>query len=131
MKKIGAGTVLALLALLLIPAAGLALDGAPSNEFCEGGTSPLDPGCVPLDSVGKVMNLIWGLLGLLRTIFWIVAVAMLLWAAYLFLVGGANPKAQEAAKVTIRYAVIAIVLALVATSIPFLVQSLLGGRSGP
>lgn len=83
-----------------------------------------DPGCVKIDAEQDLFGLIFKFLWLLRTLFWILAVFFLLFAAYKYLIGGASGKVDDAKKM-IGYAVIAMIIALVATSIPFLVASIL------
>lgn len=83
-----------------------------------------DPGCVDLQEKSDLFALLFGFLWLIRTVFWILAVAMLLFAAYQYLIGGATGKVDKA-KDLIKYAVIAMVIALVATSIPYLIKSII------
>lgn len=85
------------------------------------------PPDVTITSVGGVIGLLLRILDLARTIFWIVAVAMILWAAFLYLTAGGAPEKVTKANATLRYAIVAIVVALIATSLPFLVRSLIGG----
>jgi hypothetical protein len=60
-------------------------------------------------------------------IFWIVAVAMVVWAAFLYLTAGGNEEKITEAKKRLLYAVIAAAIALMATGIDFLVEMLLKG----
>jgi hypothetical protein len=84
------------------------------------------PGDVSITSVGGVIGFLLRILDLARTIFWIVAVAMILYAAFLYLTAGGGEGVTKA-NATLRYAIIAIVIALIATSLPFLVRSFLTG----
>jgi len=86
-----------------------------------------DPGNLNLTTEQGAIGLLLRILALARTVFWIVAVAMILWAAFLYLTAGGAPEKVGAANATLRYAIVAIVVALIATSLPFLVKSLLGG----
>lgn len=85
------------------------------------------PPDVSITSVGGVIGFLLRILDLARTIFWIVAVAMILYAAFLYLTAGGSPEGVTNANKTLRYAIIAIVVALIATSLPFLVRSFLTG----
>ncbi len=93
----------------------------PAIVFAQ--TPPPD---VSITSVGGVLGLVLRILDLARTIFWIVAVAMILYAAFLYLTSGGGEGVSKA-NATLRYAIIAIVVALIATSLPFLVRSFLTG----
>lgn len=84
-----------------------------------------DPGCLPLKDKTDLFALLFALLWLVRTIFWILAVVMILFAAYLYLIEGAKTGKVEKANQMLKYAVIAMIIALVATSIPYLVKSIL------
>ncbi|HPW34502.1 MAG TPA: pilin [Candidatus Paceibacterota bacterium] len=65
----------------------------------------------------------------LYTIFFIVAVLFILIAAYNFMQGGSNPKAVETAKSQLKYAVIAIVVALVASGVSLMIELFLSRNS--
>jgi hypothetical protein len=62
------------------------------------------------------------------TTFFIVAVLFILMAAYNFIRGGTNPKAIETAKAQLKYAVIAIVIALVASGASAIIDAFLSGK---
>jgi hypothetical protein len=64
-------------------------------------------------------------LGWFIGIFWIVAVAMVVWAAFLYLTAGGNEEKITEAKKRLLYAVIASAIALLATGIDLIVFSLL------
>lgn len=83
-----------------------------------------DPG-VNLSTASGVLGLFYSLLSLMRTVFWIVAVAMVLYAAFLYLTGSTSEGNVTKANKTLLYAVIAMAIALIATSIPTIVRSLL------
>jgi hypothetical protein len=95
------------------------------QQFCPPNPGPGDVGCINISSKDRLLNLIAGLIGYLRTIFWLFAVGMLIYAAYLYLSGGANEKNVAKAKQVLTYAVIGMVLGLVAASVPFLVKNIL------
>lgn len=116
MKKLSTIGV-AVLAILLV---------LPTVSFAQGNL-PGDPGSVNIRTEGAFIGLLLRLLGLLRTLFWIVAVFMILFAAFYYLTAGGDSGKVGTANKMLMYAVVAIIVALVATSIPFLVKSLLGG----
>lgn len=109
LKSLGV-TVIA--AMLLLPLAGFA---------------QTDPGDISIRSEGALLGLILRILGLIRTLFWIAVVFLILLAAFKYLTSMGDPKGAAEANTMLKYAVIAIVIALVATSLPYLVRSLLGG----
>lgn len=84
-----------------------------------------DPGCIPLNSKEAVIALLLKIVGYFRTIFWIIAVGMLIWAAYLYLLGGTNEANTKKAKQVLNGAIVGMIVALIATSIPILVKSFL------
>lgn len=84
-----------------------------------------DPGDVNIRTEEGVIGLLLNLLALARTIFWIIAVAVILWAAFLYLTAAGDAAKIGKANSMLMYAVIAIVVALIATSLPFLIRSLL------
>lgn len=59
------------------------------------------------------------------TIFFIVAVLFMLLAAYDFLRGGSNPERIKIGKARMKYAIIAIVIALIASGIRFIIVDIL------
>ncbi|MFA7202002.1 MAG: hypothetical protein WC099_03340 [Candidatus Paceibacterota bacterium] len=89
----------------------------------------------PITTVGDqnsgVIGLIVIVIKWMYTLFFIVAVAMILLAAYNFVRGGSNEKLVETAKKQLKWAVVAIAVALVATGISMVVQDFLvtGGES--
>jgi hypothetical protein len=60
-------------------------------------------------------------------IFWVVAVAMVVWSAFIYLTAGGSEEKITEAKKRLLYAVIAAAIALMATGIDFLVEMLLKG----
>ena len=60
-------------------------------------------------------------------IFWVVAVGMVIWAAFLFLTAGGDEDKVREAKMRLKYALIAGAVALVSTGIDILVNALLSG----
>lgn len=118
-KKFGGVLILGLL--LLVPITSHALGADPCAKL-----TSFDPGCITsLQDKGAIITLLMSFLLLLRTIFWIIAVGMLFYAAYLYLFAGGGEKNVETAKKVLRYAITAMVIALVATSIPWLIYNLI------
>jgi hypothetical protein len=64
----------------------------------------------------------------MMVIFWILAVGFVMWAAFLYLTAGGNEEKITEAKKRLIYAFIAAVIALVATGIKPITESLLSGR---
>jgi len=73
------------------------------------------------DSVLAILN---RLLQWLYTIFFIIAVMMIIWAAFSFLTAGGDEEKIAKARTSFIYAVVAIAVAVVAASVRFVVQSL-------
>lgn len=87
-------------------------------------TAPAD---VAIRTESGLIALLLRIIGLLRTLFWIAVVFFILVAAFKYLTSGGDPGKTGDANKMLMYAVVAIVVALVATSLPYLVRSLLGG----
>ncbi len=83
------------------------------------------PPASPINSFEDIVGLLNKAIQWMYTIFFIVAVGYILWAAYDFLTFGGEPKKVEDAKSKLKYAVIAIVVALVATGVSSIVASIL------
>ncbi len=62
------------------------------------------------------------------TIFWILTVLFLIWAAVLYLTAGGNDEKIGEAKKRVVYAIIAAAIALLATALGPIVQNLLGAH---
>jgi uncharacterized membrane protein len=75
-------------------------------------------------SVADVESTITSILGKLYQIFWLIAVIMIIWSAYNFLVSGGDEEKVQKAKRTLLYTVIAVVVAILATSLDPLLRSL-------
>jgi hypothetical protein len=61
------------------------------------------------------------------TIFWILAVAFIIWAAFTYLTAGGNEERVSTAKKRLVYALIAAAIALLAVGIDIIVENLLLG----
>lgn len=78
-------------------------------------------------SLTQVENSIYRIVNFLYTIFWILAVGALIWAAILFLTAGGDKERIVKAKQMVLYACIAAAVALLATAIyPFTYDVLQG-----
>jgi succinate-acetate transporter protein len=78
-----------------------------------------------ITSVSDVQNTFSSIVAKAFGFFWIVAVAMLLWAAFLFLSAGDNEEKVTKAKKILLYAVIAAAVALLANGINPIVTNIL------
>lgn len=106
-KKLLAG-----LAALVLPATALAQTTSAS----------------PITSISDVQNTLINWDNWLISIFWILTVGMLVWAAILYLTAGDSDEKVGKAKKIILYAVIAAVIALLATSLSPIVSNVLQGK---
>jgi len=79
-----------------------------------------------VDTVEDVVTVLNRLVSWAYTLFLILAVLFVIYAAYLFLTAAGNPDQLKKAKNQLLYAIIAIALALVANGAVFLVEELLG-----
>ncbi len=95
--------------------------------MAEGIIDPLNKGDMqsPIQSVEDGTNVFITIVQWVYTIFFIVAVLFILIAAYNFIVGGADEEKIKLAKKQIKYAVIAIVIALIASSLSLVVKNFL------
>ena len=104
-KLIGGGVILK----LLLPSLALA-GGHPENI---------------IDSPEKIVGVLGTVAAWLFTILMALAVLMVVYAAFLYLTAAGNPDRLTSAKKTLIYAIVAIVVALVAGGIPLLIESIL------
>jgi len=93
------------------------------------GAAPVQgaPVAVPtaeIRDIGQVFNLLGTISGWLFRFFFAIAVLFLLWGAFEYLTKSTGDKA-EGGKKTIKFALIAIIIAIVAGSIPMFLQSIL------
>lgn len=103
--------------------------------MAQGIIDPLNQGDMqsPIQSVDDGTNLFITIVQWVYTIFFIVAVLFILIAAYNFIIGGSDEDKVKLAKNQIKYAVIAIVVALIASSLSLIVKNFLespGGSGG-
>lgn len=92
---------------------------------------PATPG--DIDSVDGLLEVVAGIVRVIYTVFFIMAVLIVIFAAYKFLFSNGDPKNTETAKKMIIWAAVAIAVALLAVSIQFIVSNFLedpGNLSG-
>ncbi len=94
----------------------------PDQVNPPGGTTP-GP-----ESVGEAIGWFGTVLSWVANIFWIAAILFIFWAAFLYLTAAGDPEKVKKASHTLLYAVIAIVIGLMAYGIPKLVGSGLSGQ---
>jgi hypothetical protein len=79
----------------------------------------------PIRTVQNVLDLIQKILLWVSTAFWLAAGAATLYAAYLYLTAAGNDERVKKAKQQLLYAVIAIIIAIMAAGLPALINSFL------
>ena len=80
----------------------------------------------PVTGVSQIFIIVESIVIWAYRAFFVVAVIFLLMAAYNFIQGGSNQEKIKTAKSQIKYAVIAIVVALVASGLSFIIGQFLG-----
>lgn len=127
-KKFVSGTIVSFIAL------GILVSLVPSVLAIGAGAGPVEVRgrlSIGARNIGSISDLIQILIALIKwtyTVFFIVAVLFILIAAYNFLRGGDNPKAVETAKAQLKYAVIAIVVALLASGAAVILGMVIASR---
>lgn len=84
----------------------------------------------PIKNVQGIVDLAKKIANWVEIIFWIAAVIAIFYAAFLFLTGGGDTEKVEKAKKQLLYALIAIVVGLMAYGFQPLVDSFLRGQGG-
>ena len=107
--------VLAAFASLLIAPAALAQGTQPAPDS-------------PFNSTQDVIDFIRRTATLISGIFWIIAIIMTFYAAFLYLTAAGSEDRIKKAKKQILYVVIAIIIGLMAGGLPTLIESFLSGR---
>lgn len=94
--------------------------------------APLNTGGMesPIDNPSQAYNLLVTAIKWVYTIFFIIAILFILIAAYNFILGGKDEKKVQLAKNQLKYAVIAIAVALLSAGASTLVQNFLESSSG-
>lgn len=95
--------------------------------------APLNKGGMksPVSSGGQIIDIILSVVQWMYTILFILAVLFILIAAYNFILGGTDPKKIDLAKLQLRYAVYAIVVALIAGGVALIINRFLADSIGP
>ncbi|MFH1759395.1 MAG: pilin [Patescibacteria group bacterium] len=82
-----------------------------------------------MSGVSWILNILNNIIFWFQAIIFVIAVIMVLWAAYLYVTASGNSEKVGQATKTIIYAVIGIAVALLAFGIVPIVSSLLGGAA--
>ncbi|RJQ28927.1 hypothetical protein C4571_02720 [Candidatus Parcubacteria bacterium] len=122
MKKFSAITLL-ILAVFLPLALAFAQGGTPQVTPVQ---PPRNPG--PIQDVGQGLRLLDQILTWIATIFWIAAAVFILYAGFLYLTASGDPEKVQKANHQLIYAVVAIVIGIMAFGLPVLVENFLRGR---
>jgi len=85
----------------------------------------------PIQSAQDIVEFFENVLTWLATIFWIFAVGAAFYAGFLYLGAGGSPERTLKAKKQITYAVIAIIIGILAYGLPRLILNILGGGDNP
>lgn len=115
---------------ILFVAASFVLPMVPMIASAQITNPPTVPIPTNLSTATGVFNLLRSIIGVFVTIFWILAGFFILYAAFLYLTAGGDEEKVGKAQNTLKYAVIAVVVALLATVLPNLISSILGGAQG-
>ncbi len=91
-------------------------------------TAPLTNPGYKIGSVNSTLELLRTILKWIATVFWIFAVGYIFYAAYLFLFASHSKDGHQKGKTALIYAVIAIIIGLMAYGLPFLVDQFLKGQ---
>lgn len=107
------------------------VSSVPLGVFAQQSPLPTFSGVLPtnpLNNITAVENILLNVLGWMFTIFMILAVVMVIWAAFLYLTAAGNEQNVKKAKQQLVYAVIAIVIALMASGFEQVLLDLLQGE---
>ncbi len=86
------------------------------------------PNTAPITSLGGAQTTITNIVNFMITLFWIIVVGFLIWAAVTYLTAQGDEEKVGTAKKRLVYALIAAAIALLSTGIQAIVTSLLQGR---
>jgi len=112
-----------ILALILVPAV-LTVAQVPPPPVIQ----PPILGGGPITDVESGISLLRRVLIWVATVFWILTVLFILLAAFQYLFAKGDPEKANKAKDSLKYAIYAIVIALLANSLPTIVDSFLRSR---
>lgn len=82
----------------------------------------------PFQTMDDILYFLQSMFWYLAVIFWLFAIGAIFYAGYLFIFEGASGEKVDRAKKMLKYAVIAIVIGLMAYGIPELILNILRGR---
>ena len=118
------GAVISLLVLIAIPLT----TAAQSDDYI----APLNTGNTesPVQNTGQLYDLLITVVQWVYTIFYVIAVLFILIAAYNFITGAQSEDKIKTAKAQLKYAVIAIAIALVSTGVSALVKNFIENPDG-
>jgi len=88
----------------------------------------LNIGDQSIKSVSQFYLILLNIIKWVYTAFFVIAVLFILLAAYNFIRGGNNPEAVKMAKAQLKYAVIAIVIALLASGVSVIIEQFILNR---
>ena len=94
----------------------------------KGGLRKLFAATGNITSVADVESALTKILNWMFGIFWIVAVGIIIWAAFTFLTAGGNEEKIEKAKKILLYALIAAAVVLLASGVKPIVTNILQGK---
>lgn len=87
--------------------------------------TPTDSNPLGIKTTEDIINILKNIVTFMYRIFFIAATGFILWAAFTYLMAGQDAKKVEQAKDQLKYAVIAIVVALVAGGASLIIESFL------
>jgi hypothetical protein len=112
------------LALIVVPAV-LTFAQVPPPPVIQ---PPPTAGNAPITRVEEGISLLRQVLIWIATVFWILAVLFILLAAFQYLLAKGDPEKANKAKDSLKYAIYAIAIALLANALPAIVDNFLRAR---
>ena len=92
--------------------------------FVSSAQAQVDTGITPLSSTGGVVKVMGNVLNTMFYVLIAVSVIMVLWAAFLYVTAGDDPKKPSEAKMLLLYAAIGLIVGLLAKGIPCVLGSI-------
>jgi hypothetical protein len=81
-----------------------------------------------ITGLGGITTAVTAIVNWMIGLFWILAVAFVIWAAFLYLTAGGDEEKIKGAKQRLIFAVVAAAIALVATGLRVIVENILKGQ---
>jgi hypothetical protein len=126
LKAVTLSVFIALLATIsYLPVATASVQPGAGPQEVQGALPELSGVSQKYQTTSSLVNVLLYATRWIYTIFFIVAVLFILLAAYNFIQGGNNPEKVKTAKEQLKYAVIAIVVALIATGVSVIIGNFL------